>query len=231
MPQTKILLTEDDENLGMILKEFLEIKGFEVIHALDGFDGFEKFKSDKFNICILDVMMPRKDGFTLAKEIRAIDEFTPIIFLTAKSMQHDRIEGFKIGADDYITKPFSTEELLLRINAILKRINNSSKPEFVSNETLFDIGQYRFDYERRILSLKGKELKLTSKEADLLRLLCLHKNSVLERTTALKQIWKTDSYFAGRSMDVYIVKLRHYLEEDKKIEIVNIHGTGFKMID
>ncbi len=229
MEKKNILLVEDDLNLGTILKEFLEVKGFNVNLCINGEEASDIFKAEKFDICILDIMMPKKDGFTLAKEIRKDDQFTPIVFLTAKSLQSDKLEGLRLGADDYITKPFSTEELFLRINTILKRINTFPDDSSVSKD-LFNIGKYKFDYNHRLLTLKENEKKLTSKEADLLKLLCLMKNNVLERSYALKTIWHDDNYFTARSMDVYIVKLRNYLKEDKSIEIANVHGTGFKLL-
>jgi len=223
-----ILLVEDDLNLGIILKEYLEVKGYVVTHCLNGEEGSRVFDGDKFDICILDVMMPKKDGFTLAKEIREKDEFTPIIFLTAKSMQKDKIEGFKLGADDYVTKPFSTEELLLRINAVLKRTNETGLKNEDAKE--FSIGNYQFDSTRQLLLFKKDKQKLTSKENDLLKLLCIYNNNVLDRSLALKEIWRDDNYFNSRSMDVYITKLRNYLKKDKSVEIVNVHGQGFKLI-
>ncbi len=223
----KILLVEDDINLSTVLKDFLELKGYCVEHSSNGEDGLEKFNSKQIDLCLLDIMMPKKDGFTLAKEIRSFSNI-PIIFLTAKSMQKDKIAGLKLGADDYITKPFNTEELILRIEAIFKRSSN-----YVNNllQSSFIIGQYNFNFNRRILKYKNNEVKLTSKEAELLKLLCLHKNQILKRETALNKIWKNDSYFSSRSMDVYIVKLRNYLKNDKSIEIINIHSEGFKLID
>lgn len=224
----KILLVEDDQNLGTVLTDFLNVKKYDVKLARDGEAGFSEYNSGKFDLLILDVMMPKLDGFNLAKRIRENDKDTPIIFLTAKSMTEDRIEGLKIGADDYLTKPFSTEELLLRINNVLKRSAQKFSPE--DNEREFQIGKFRFDYNKRSLSLDKKEMKLTSKEADLLRLLCIYENNLLDRSTALQQVWKDDNYFTSRSMDVYISKLRRYLKEDKSIEIVNMHGSGFKLI-
>jgi DNA-binding response OmpR family regulator len=223
-----ILLVEDDLNLGIILKEYLEVKGYIVTHCLNGEEGGKVFSKGKFDICILDVMMPKKDGFTLAGEIRNIDENIPVIFLTAKSMQSDKIEGFKLGADDYVTKPFSTEELLLRINAVLKRTNKSLFKD--DNITEFKIGGYSFDPARHVLIYNKERKKLTSRENDLLKLLCIYKNNVLERSLALKEIWSDDNYFNSRSMDVYITKLRNYLKKDKSVEIVNVHGRGFKLI-
>ncbi len=225
--KVKILLVEDDTNLGTILTEYLTVKKFEVTQAVNGEDGFNSFKNNRFDLCIVDVMMPKMDGFTLAKKIRLIDKDVPILFVTAKSLLDDKLEGFKIGADDYITKPFSMEELLLRISAVLRRIK-SIKTDDEKNE--FKIGDYDFDYNKRILIHASSEQKLTQKESDLLRLLCLNKNRILERSEALIRIWKDESYFTGRSMDVYITKLRNYLKNDKSIEIINVHGTGFKLI-
>lgn len=228
MEKTKILLVEDDPNLGSLLKEYLEAKGYSTVLATNGKQGYDVFSKDKFGICILDVMMPIKDGFTLAKEIRAIDANIPIMFLTAKSMKEDAIEGFTLGADDYMTKPFSMEELLLRIKAILRRTENKTIKN--SDQEEFKIGKYKFDYKHQILDLKGVQHKLTTKEAELLKLLCLHANDVLDRNFALKSIWKDDNYFNGRSMDVYIAKLRKYLKEDTSVELINVHGKGFKLL-
>lgn len=228
MEKTKVLLVEDDPNLGSLLKEYLEAKGYSTVLATNGKQGYDVFSKDKFGICILDVMMPIKDGITLAKEIRAIDANIPIVFLTAKSMKEDAIEGFSVGADDYITKPFSMEELLMRIKAILRRtenkvIKNSDQEEFI-------VGKYKFDYKHQVLDLNGVQHKLTTKEAELLKLLCLHANDVLDRNFALKSIWNDDNYFNGRSMDVYIAKLRKYLKEDPSVELINVHGKGFKLL-
>ena len=228
MENTKVLLVEDDANLGNLLKEYLEAKGYSTVLAVNGKQGYDFFSKDKFGICILDVMMPIKDGYTLAKEIRAIDTNIPIVFLTAKSMKEDAIEGFSVGADDYITKPFSMEELLLRIKAILRRTaGNASKN---SDITSFTIGEYKFDYKHQILDLRGVQHKLTTKEAELLKLLCLHANEVLDRNFALKSIWQDDNYFNGRSMDVYIAKLRKYLKDDTNVELITVHGKGFKLL-
>lgn len=227
MENTKVLLVEDDPNLGSLLKEYLDAKGYATVLATDGKKGYDVFSKDKFNICILDVMMPVKDGFTLAKEIRAIDINIPIVFLTAKSMKEDAIEGFSVGADDYITKPFSMEELLLRIKAILRRTETRSKD---NGQDEFKIGKYSFDYKHQTLEFNGVPQKLTTKEADLLKLLCLHANDVLDRNFALKSIWNDDNYFNGRSMDVYIAKLRKYLKEDSAVELINVHGKGFKLL-
>lgn len=228
MEKTKVLLVEDDPNLGSLLKEYLEAKGYSTVLATNGKQGYDVFSKDKFGICILDVMMPIKDGFTLAKEIRAIDANIPIMFLTAKSMKEDAIEGFTLGADDYMTKPFSMEELLLRIKAILRRTENKTIKN--SDQEEFKIGKYKFDYKHQVLDLKGVQHKLTTKEAELLKLLCLHANDVLDRNFALKSIWNDDNYFNGRSMDVYIAKLRKYLKEDTSVELINVHGKGFKLL-
>ncbi|MCW3084710.1 MAG: Two-component system response regulator [Bacteroidetes bacterium] len=224
----KILLVEDDANLGTLLKEYLEAKGYITTLAVNGKQGFDMFSKDKYNICILDVMMPVKDGYTLAKEIRAIDANVPIVFLTAKSMKEDTIEGFNAGADDYITKPFSMEELQVRIKAILRR--TEIKANVNNDQVEFKIGKYKFDYPHQTLDMKGSQQKLTTKEADLLKLLCLHANDILDRNFALKAIWNDDNYFNGRSMDVYIAKLRKYLGGDPGVEIINVHGKGFKLL-
>jgi DNA-binding response OmpR family regulator len=229
MSKTKVLLVEDDINLGTILKEYLAVKGFEVELCYNGEDGIAIFNKYKYDICILDVMLPKLDGFSLARQIKKLDNHIPIVFLTAKALAHDKIEGFKIGADDYITKPFNAEELLFRINAILKRVKPSSG-NGDTPVTLFTLGKYVFDYNHRTLSGGSKEQKLTTKEAELLKLLCININSELERTFALKTIWNDDNYFTARSMDVYITKLRSYFKEDESIQIVNLHGSGFKLI-
>lgn len=226
MDKKKILLVEDDSNLGTILNEYLSVKGFDVTHCVNGEEGLQAFYGEQFDICIVDVMMPKMDGFTLAKKIRAAG-LVPIIFLTAKSMTNDKIEGFQIGADDYVTKPFSMEELVLRINAILKRTSKHSEE---INKNGYSIGSYIFNYEKRVLSFKEKVQKLTTREAELLKLLCENKNNLLERSTALVKIWKNESYFTSRSMDVYIAKLRGYLKNDPSIQIINVHGTGFKLV-
>jgi DNA-binding response OmpR family regulator len=225
----KILLAEDDTNLGRLLKEYMEAKGYQVKLSSNGKEAFDAFKKEEFDLCLFDVMMPVKDGFTLAKEIRSIKPEIPIVFLTAKSMKEDTIEGFNSGADDYITKPFSMEELLLRLRAILKRTHAQSIQQ--SNQTEFTIGKFKFNYQTQALELNEKKQKLTSKEADLLKLLCINKNAVLDRSFALNSIWKDDSYFNSRSMDVYIAKLRKYLSDDNKVEIVNVHGKGFKLLE
>ncbi|MFZ1291522.1 MAG: response regulator transcription factor [Melioribacteraceae bacterium] len=227
MKKYKILLVEDDLNLGNILSEYLSLKKYQVELCKNGEEGLISFKKDKFDLCILDVMMPRKDGFTLAKEIREINKNIPIIFLTAKSMLKDKVEGFNIGADDYITKPFNTEELILRINAVIRRSVNSINQ---SGNLIYNIGKFSFDYQKRMLTISDKSITLTSKENELLKLLCENNNETLTRETALKNIWKDDNYFTSRSMDVYVTKLRNYLREDESIEIINVHGIGFKLI-
>jgi DNA-binding response OmpR family regulator len=226
--QAKILLVEDDQNFGDVLRSYLEMHDYDITLATDGEAGFRAFHQGKYDLCIFDVMMPKKDGFTLVKEIRETDKTTPIVFLTAKSMKEDVIGGFRIGADDYITKPFSSEELLYRIQAILKR----SQPSDGRNEDQkeFTIGAYHFDYPTRILTLGDKTDKLSPKEAQLLRLFCLYMNEVLPRSIALTQIWGEDNYFTARSMDVFVTKLRKYLKGDENIEIVNIHGNGFQLL-
>jgi DNA-binding response OmpR family regulator len=228
MRPPNILLIEDDPNLGFILQENLELQGYTVERCADGEEGLHAFLRKKFDLCLLDVMLPKKDGFTLAREIRKINQDLPIIFLTAKSLKEDRIEGFKIGGDDYIVKPFSMEELALRIQAVLRR----SKPVRQENKAshVFAIGEYIFDFDQLTLQRGERAQKLTAKEAELLRLLCLHVNEVLEREVALKLIWGEDSYFNARSMDVYITKLRKYLKDDSRIEIRNVHGKGFRLM-
>ncbi|KYG83458.1 response regulator transcription factor [Roseivirga echinicomitans] len=228
MASFKILLVEDDPNLGQILNEYLSLKGYETKLCRDGEEGVKAFKREAFDLCLFDVMLPKKDGFSMAKEIRRDDKVTPIIFLTAKSMKEDTIEGFKIGGDDYITKPFSMEELLLRIQAILRR--TAEKNPQVSDQKIFEFGSFHFDFDKQILSWNGGENRLTSKESELLRLLCLHENQPLDRSTALKIIWRDDSYFNARSMDVYIAKLRKMLKADESVQIITIHGSGFKLI-
>lgn len=226
--KTRILLVEDDPSLGPLLQEYLDAKGFEAKLAEDGQKGSELFFKGSYDLLLLDVMMPVKDGITLAKEIRLTDKNVPIIFLTAKSMKEDTIEGFNAGADDYITKPFSMEELLARVNAVLRRTSKVRSAD--TEEVNFKIGNYTFNSEKQILQIGSNEQKLTTKESQLLRLLCVHKNDVLDRSFALKSIWQDDNYFNGRSMDVYIAKLRKYLKDDNKVEIINIHGKGFKLL-
>lgn len=226
MNKDKLLIVEDDENLGQILKEYLEIKGFSTCLARDGEEGLATFNQNAFDLCILDIMMPKKDGFALAREIRLLNKQVPIIFLTAKSLKEDTIEGFKIGADDYITKPFSMEELLLRIRAVLRR-TGGKKP---NPEKTYKFGKFQFDYDQQILKIDDHQQKLTSKESELLWLLCQNLNQTLDRSMALKLIWKDDSYFNARSMDVYIAKLRKHLKKDENTQILTIHGEGFKLV-
>jgi DNA-binding response OmpR family regulator len=223
----KILLAEDDTNLGNLLCDYLKAKGYHTVLAANGEEAFNLFAKGTYNLCLLDVMMPVKDGYTVAKEIRKINEKIPIIFLTAKSMKEDTLQGFQVGADDYITKPFSMEELLARISAVLRRTEGENKEQ---EQTNFTIGKYMFDYQKRELVMGLKTSRLTSKENDLLRLLCLNEGKVLERTYALKAIWEDDNYFNARSMDVYIAKLRKLLKEDENIEIMNVHGRGFRFL-
>ncbi len=223
----EILLIEDDPNLGIILQESLELQGYEVALATDGEAGSVAFMKNRYVLVLIDVMLPKKDGFTLAREIREADQEVPIIFLTAKSLREDKIQGLTIGADDYITKPFSMEELLLRIKAVLKRSGTLTQaPDDVSR---FEIGVYQFDYTTRRLCIGDQERTLTHKEAELLRLFCLHMNEIVDRDTALRRIWRDDSVFASRSMDVYISKLRKYLHNDNNVDIVNVHGVGYKL--
>lgn len=226
--KTRILLAEDDPNLGTLLQEYLEAKDFETVLCADGDKAFKTFSKQQFDFVLLDVMMPVKDGFTVAKEIRTINKKIPIIFLTAKSMKEDTLKGFNLGADDYITKPFSMEELLVRINAVLRRTD--AYQEEAEERKFFELGIFVFDFERQILKDDKEEVKLTTKESELLHLLCINKNGVLERNYALNAIWGDDNYFNGRSMDVYIAKLRKHLKKDSRIEIINIHGKGFKLL-
>ena len=221
-----ILLCEDDENLGMLLREYLQAKGYYAELCPDGEAGYKAFLKGKFDLCVLDVMMPKKDGFTLAQEIRQANSTIPIIFLTAKAMKDDILEGFKIGADDYITKPFSMEELTFRIEAILRRVRGKRNKDHLT----FRLGNFTFDTQKQILSIGEKQTKLTTKESELLSLLCTHANEILQRDFALKTIWIDDNYFNARSMDVYITKLRKHLKDDPSIEIINIHGKGYKLI-
>ena len=222
----KILLCEDDENLGMLLREYLQAKGYATELCADGESGYKAFLKNKFDICVLDVMMPKKDGFTMAQEIRSSNVDVPIIFLTAKTLKEDILEGFKIGADDYITKPFSMEELVFRIEAIMRRTKGKKSKE----STVYHIGQFTFDTQKQLLCIGDDQRKLTTKENELLALLCSHANEILQRDFALKTIWIDDNYFNARSMDVYITKLRKHLKDDPKIEIINIHGKGYKLI-
>ena len=222
----KIMLCEDDENLGMLLREYLQAKGFSAELYPDGEAGYRAFMKQKYDICILDVMMPKKDGFTLAQEIRQANADVPIIFLTAKQLKEDILEGFKIGADDYITKPLSMEELVFRVEAILRRVRGKKNKE----SSVYRVGNFTFDTQKQLLTIGDKQTKLTTKENELLALLCSHANEILQRDFALKTIWIDDNYFNARSMDVYITKLRKHLKDDPQIEIINIHGKGYKLI-
>ncbi len=223
----KILLCEDDTNLGMVLKNYLELNDYDVILERDGRLGLAAFQREKFDICLLDVMMPNMDGFTLAEEIRDINPDVPLFFLSAKTMKDDIIQGYKLGADDYITKPFDSEVLLLKIKAILKRNEELHKEEANAE---FDLGKYHFNPRLRQLTVNGNTQTLSPKENELLKMMSEYKNDLLPREAALKKIWGSDTYFNGRSMDVYIAKLRKYLKEDSDIEIVNIHGNGFRLV-
>ena len=226
MAKPRILLAEDDQNLGSLLKEYLEMKGYLADLYPDGEKAYKGFTKEHYDLLLLDVMMPVMDGFTLASEVRQINKEIPIIFLTAKALKEDVLEGFAIGADDYITKPFSMEELLFRIEAILRRTRFGKDSE----THLFPLGKYNFDSQKQTLTIGDNSQKLTTKESELLKLLCSHKNKVLERNFALRTIWFDDNYFNARSMDVYITKLRKYLKEDPSVEIINVHGKGFKII-
>jgi len=225
--KTRILFVEDEPNLGYLIKENLEEQRFDVTHCSDGAQGRQLFFASSFDLCLFDVMLPEKDGFSLAREIRVVDKNIPIIFLTAKSLREDRIAGLKIGADDYITKPFSMEELVLRIQAILKRSGAVDAPIEVATHA---IGSYQFKMAEQTLIYEREQRKLTYKEAELLRLLCVHKNALLQRDLALSVIWGESNFFNARSMDVFISRLRKYLAKDKRIEIVNVHGQGFRLI-
>jgi DNA-binding response OmpR family regulator len=226
----KILLVEDDPNLGLLLQDYLQLKGkFDVVLCKDGEEGLRAFTKNDYDLLILDVMMPKKDGFTLGKEIRKINSQVPIIFATAKGMIEDKTQAFNLGGDDYITKPFRIEELLLRINALLKRSEGSGKKE-EEKQSAFKIGKYEFDYTNQIITTGNAHQKLSTKEAELLRLLCLRKNEVLTREEALLNIWHDDNYFNGRSMDVFLSKIRKYLRDDPNVEIINVHGRGYKLL-
>ena len=230
---SNILLVEDDMNFGDVLRSYLEMHDYEVTLAKDGEAGFDAFNKGKYDLCIFDVMMPKKDGFSLAKDVREKDKETPIIFLTAKTLKDDVLKGFKIGADDYITKPFNSEELLYRIQAILKRTQGKPDPREEVKE--FTIGKFHFNYPLRILtfdegSAEEEKYKLSPKESQLLRMFAMYRNDVLPRSEALTKIWGEDNYFTARSMDVFVTKLRKYLKADENIEIVNIHGNGFQLL-
>lgn len=225
----KILLVEDDPNFGTVLKDYLAMNDYNVTHAKNGMEGFEKFKKDDFDLCILDVMMPYKDGFTLAKEIREKNAEVPIIFLTAKAMKEDVMKGYKVGADDYLNKPFDSEVLLMKIKAIIQRKATDSIAD--SKQFEFVVGNFHLNSKLRFLTYKKESpIKLSPKENELLRMLALHKNDLMPRELALTKIWRDDNYFTSRSMDVYIAKLRKYLSLDDGVEIINIHGEGFRLV-
>ncbi|MBI1184654.1 response regulator [bacterium] len=227
----KILMVEDDDSLGSILREYLLLKGYNVTHAKDGLEALDWFARDKFDICLLDVMMPKLDGFNVARKIREEENYTPIIFVTAKSMQADKLEGLKIGADDYVTKPFSMEELQLRIEAILRRFSQSEGGKPLDMKE-YKIGKFRFNRLLKILTdEKGAEKGLTDKEAALLEMLIQHKNDTMSRKEALIKIWGDDDYFNGRSMDVYITKIRKMLRSDSNLKLNNVHGVGYQLIE
>lgn len=225
----KILLVEDDPNFGAILRDYLTMNDFEVTLAKNGMEGFEKFKKDEYDLCILDVMMPYKDGFTLAKEIREKNKEVPLIFLTAKTMKEDVLKGYKVGADDYLNKPFDSEVLLMKIKAIIQRKASEVKADTAKFE--FEIGKFHLNSKLRFLTFPGEEpVKLSPKENELLKMLALHENDLMPRELALTKIWRDDNYFTSRSMDVYIAKLRKYLKQDENVEILNIHGEGFRLV-
>ena len=227
--KTKILLVEDDPNFGSILKSYLELDDYEVILKKDGKQGLNCFMNNSFELCILDIMMPEMDGFTLAKEIKKLDKEIPLIFLTAKTLKEDVLEGFRIGADDYLTKPFDSEVLLYKISAILKR-KNSGNNDPDEKPTEFAIGSFTFNHRLRTLSNKEQHQTLSPKEAELLTLFCTTKDGILSRSEALKKIWEADNYFTARSMDVFVARLRKYLKGDPSVEIINIHGNGFRLV-
>ena len=221
-----ILLCEDEESLGMLVREYLQAKGYDAELYLDGEAGYKAFVKGKYDMCLLDVMMPKMDGFTLARELRSINSEVPIMFLTAKNLKDDILEGFKLGADDYLTKPFSMDELVYRMEAILRRVKARSR----QMATRYQLGRFTFDTQRQLFSIDDKSTKLTTKESELLTMLCTHMNDILERDLALKTIWIDDNYFNARSMDVYITKLRKHLKDDPNVEINNVHGKGYRLV-
>jgi two-component system OmpR family response regulator len=229
MEAKKILLVEDDPNFGSVLRDYLSLNDFEVTLAKNGMEGFEKFKKDTYDLCILDVMMPYKDGYTLAREIRERNTEVPIIFLTAKTLKEDVLKGYKVGADDYLNKPFDSEVLLMKIKAIIQRKASETKPDSTIFE--FIIGKFHLNSKLRFLTFDNQEpIKLSPKESELLKMLALHENDLMPRELALTKIWRDDNYFTSRSMDVYIAKLRKYLKLDERVEILNIHGEGFRLV-
>ena len=221
-----ILLCEDEESLGMLVREYLQAKGYDAELYLDGEAGYKAFVKGEYDMCLLDVMMPKMDGFTLARELRMINAEVPIMFLTAKNLKDDILEGFKLGADDYLTKPFSMDELVYRMEAILRRVKARNKQMAVR----YQLGRFVFDTQRQLLTIGEKSTKLTTKESELLTMLCNHMNDVLERDLALKTIWIDDNYFNARSMDVYITELRKHLKDDPNVEINNVHGKGYRLV-
>jgi DNA-binding response OmpR family regulator len=225
MNKAKILLAEDDLNLGSLLKQYLVTKGYEIDLVFDGETAYKIFMKNNYDLCLLDVMMPKQDGFTLGKNIKRINSKMPIIYLTAKSLKEDVIKGFELGADDYITKPFEMEELLVRIEAVLRR---TKKPE--NKQTKFQIGKIKFDSLKQEISIDNKKTKLTTKENNLLKILAENANELVERNYILKEVWGDDSIFNARSMDVYITKLRKYLQDDPVVKIINVHSKGFKLV-
>ncbi|NJN26462.1 MAG: response regulator transcription factor [Cyclobacteriaceae bacterium] len=227
MDNKKILIVEDDPNLGQILSEYLQVKGYDTTLCRDGEEGLAAYHAAKVDLCILDIMMPKKDGFTLAREIRDFDKKTPIIFLTAKALKEDTIKGLKIGADDFMTKPFSMEELQLRMQAVLRRVGDAATEE---DDAMLKVGKFDFDTNNQLLEADGQITRLTTKESALLKVLVQHKNKTLQRSDALKNVWGDDSYFNARSMDVYIAKLRKILKDDESVKILSVHGEGFKLL-
>ncbi len=219
-----ILLVEDDQYLGIVVRDYLNLNGYTVDLAENGTKGWDFFESKKYDLCILDIMLPERDGFTIAKMIRAKNETIPIIILTAKASMEDKLRGFKVGADDYIIKPFNIEELVFRIEVFLKRSQNNSL-----TKKIYSIGRYIFDYQNLFVELEGTKRNLTQKEADLLKLLCIHKGEIIKRDEILSSVWDNDDYFTGRSLDVFISRLRKYLKDDPNIEIQNLHSVGFKL--
>jgi DNA-binding response OmpR family regulator len=231
MQKANILVVEDDPNLGQILQEYLQVKGYSTKLAINGLLGLHAFEQERFDLCLLDVMLPQMDGFTLAEKIRTRDQQVPVIFLTAKSLKEDTLNGFRLGADDYITKPFSLEELLLRIQAILRRSSRGAAGATAAAEGPLQIGRYVFMPQQQELKIEGESTSLTAKEASLLKMLAERKGQTLDRTDALNAIWHNDSYFNARSMDVYITKLRKLLRQDPRLQILSVRGEGFKLVE
>ena len=227
MSNIKILLAEDDINLGSLLRQYLIAKKYDVDLQIDGEKAYSAFMINQYDLCIFDIMMPKKDGFTLAKDVKKINAKIPILFLTAKNLKEDVLKGFELGADDYITKPFNMDELLMRIEAILKRTGTNSNK---SEETIFELGIFQFDTISQILSFQDNKIKLTTKENELLKLLSININEVLDRSEALIKVWGDDSFYNARSMDVYITKLRKHIKKDENLKIINVHGKGYKLI-